>query len=38
MRPDLALKVARISLLGITRGEMTALHRRIDRADAHQSV
>jgi hypothetical protein len=30
MRPDMALKVARLSLFGITLGEMTAYHRRMD--------
>ena len=30
MQPDLALKVVRLTLLGITLGEMTAFHRRID--------
>jgi hypothetical protein len=30
MQPDLALKVARIKLFGLTLGEMTAFHRRLD--------
>jgi hypothetical protein len=30
MRPDLALKSARLTLFGITVGEMTAFHQRID--------
>lgn len=30
MQPDLALKVVRLSLFGLTLGEMTAFHRRID--------
>lgn len=30
MQPDLALKIVRLSLFGLTVGEMTAFHRRLD--------